>query len=85
MSFLKCGTHGRQKETFVCRHIIETLKDHEPRGFCWDVVDGTHEAICSACNDLGEAEFQQSLDELIQGLCFGCFREAAQINGIILD
>ena len=30
-----CGTHGKQPQTFVCRHIIESLKSGEPKGFWW--------------------------------------------------
>jgi len=85
MTHLNCATHGKQKETFVCRHIIETLGDHEPRGFWWSVEEGIYEAICTACNEMESAEFAAMMDENITALCYGCFRHAGEINGIILE
>ncbi len=85
MTHLKCGTHGRQKETFVCKHITQTLQDGVARGFVWDYVDGAHEAICGACNELSEAAFQAQAEENGRSLCYGCFRDAAAINGAVLD
>ncbi|MEO0398922.1 MAG: hypothetical protein AAF224_05805 [Pseudomonadota bacterium] len=82
MTKIKCGTHGEQPRTFVCVHIIETLKDGEPRGFFWNNPDGEFQAICAACNDLSEEEFYAQEEELVEELCFGCFQDAAAINGI---
>ena len=82
---ITCGTHGRQDSTFVCVHIIETLKDGEPRGFWWSNHEGTFEAVCSACNDLSEEEFFAQGPEVIEPLCFGCFKDAAAINGFDID
>ena len=80
---ISCKTHERQDETFVCQHIVETLKDRTPRGFVWNVVDGNFEAICEACNDLSAEEFAAAAqDGNINSLCFGCFRDAAALNGI---
>ena len=79
---IKCGTHGEQDKTFVCQHIIETLKDGEPRGFHWNQSDGAFEAICEACNNLTPEEFAATAQENINTLCFGCFADAAAINGI---
>jgi len=84
MPFLKCGTHGRQPETFVCKHIIETVADGEPRGFFWSVEDGTYEALCAACNTLSADDFAEQVEELVRPLCFGCFRDAAEVNGVII-
>lgn len=85
MTYLKCGTHGRQKQTYVCKHIIETLEDGEPRGFYWDYSENAHEAICKACNDLDEVAFQKAMTDTMRELCYGCFREAAAMNGVILE
>ena len=82
MTTITCGTHGEQDETFVCKHIIETLKDRESRGFHWNNVDGGFEAICSCCNDMSEKDFAARVEDLIRPLCFGCFQDAAVINGI---
>ncbi|MEL6371314.1 MAG: hypothetical protein AAFY84_07050 [Pseudomonadota bacterium] len=85
MTTIKCGTHGEQETTFVCVHIIETLKDGVPRGFLWNHVDGDFQAICENCNNLSEEEFYAQEAELIQLLCYGCFRDAAAINGVDID
>jgi len=82
MTTIKCGTHGKQEETFVCRHIIETLKDGEARGFHWNRADGVFQAICTACNELSDEEFAAAEPENINALCFGCFQDAAAINGV---
>ncbi len=82
MTQITCGTHGKQEETFVCRHIIETVKDGEPRGFHWNRTEEGFEAICSECNELSEKAFASQVEDLIRPLCFGCFQDAASINGI---
>lgn len=85
MAYLRCASHGRQEETFVCKHIIATLSDGEARGFYWNRADDAFEAVCAACNDMSEAEARRAGPDLIQPLCFGCFRDAASINGIDID
>lgn len=89
MIHLNCATHGRQKQTFVCKHITATLKDGEARGFVWSYEgegkDAMFEALCMECNDLDEAAFAATANDIIMALCYGCFREAAAINGMILD
>ena len=85
MPFLKCGTHGRQPETFVCTHIAKSVATGEAVGFAYDKVDGTYEALCSACNEMDPADFAKAAPDLITPLCYGCFRDAAALNGIVLD
>ncbi len=82
MTRIRCGTHGEQDETFVCVHIVESLKDGEARGFVWNVSDGVFEALCETCNDLSEAEFAARQHEIVARLCFGCFQDAAALNGV---
>lgn len=84
MAIIKCGTHGKQDETFVCAHIVETIADGTPRGFHWNVSEGIFEAICSVCNDLSEDAFAAGAAENINTLCYGCFRDAAEINGVVI-
>lgn len=84
-SFLKCGTHGRQRETFVCRHIVESIAAGESVGFFWGIEDGVHEALCEACNSLSADAFAEQAQSLIQPLCYGCFREAGALNGVVID
>jgi len=85
MALITCGTHGKQEETFVCRHIIDSLKDGEARGFYWNYVDGAFEAVCAACNEMTADEAASASLNLIQPLCYGCFRDAAALNGVDID
>ncbi len=82
MAKLQCGTHGEQDETVVCRHIIDTLQDGEPRGFVWNRADGEFQALCTACNALSDDAFAAAEAEIIRLLCFGCFQDAAALNGV---
>ena len=85
--FLDCDEHGRQPATFVCQHIVQTLKDGEPRGFWWadDPDKSRPDAWCSAC----EAKVQESggewndENEVFAGvklLCGLCYDRAKAIN-----
>ena len=85
MAILHCASHGAQEQTFVCRHIIATLKDGEPRGFFWNRADDAFEAVCTTCNDMTPDAAAAAGPDLVQSLCYGCFRDAASINGIDID
>lgn len=78
---LTCGTHGKQPETFVCKHIIKSMKTGIEVGFLWSVKDGDYDAICHKCNELSAQQWQQQQNELGRLLCLGCFKVAAEING----
>lgn len=78
-----CGTHGEQPQTFVCVHIIESLKSGEPAGFWWSrEPDGTYDAVCSACNALSQEAFDALGPKNIKTLCLGCFEDAAALNEV---
>ncbi|GDY26276.1 hypothetical protein AHAT_21660 [Agarivorans sp. Toyoura001] len=51
MKRVECSIHGLQQETFVCQHIVQTVKDGVPRGFWWanDPDNQRPNAWCSAC------------------------------------
>lgn len=84
-SQVNCSVHGRQDLAYVCRHIVATLDDETPSGFFWNFVDGAFEAVCESCNAMTEAEAMAQGPGLISAVCFGCFRDAAAINGVDLD
>ena len=82
-----CKEHGIQQATFVCRHIIQTLRDGKPRGFWTSDIPGNPrpDAWCAECeakvqacggewNDESEAFAGVSL------LCGGCYDRAVSIN-----
>lgn len=82
---LECDAHGRQPRTFVCVHIIESLKTGEPKGFWWGRgEDGTFDAVCSDCNALSQEAFEALGPDNIALLCLGCFEDAAALNGVEL-
>jgi len=78
---IRCGTHGKQDETYVCKHIIASIAEDKPQGFHWNMADGVYQAICTACNDLSEEAFAAVEADIISTLCFGCFQDAAALNG----
>ena len=82
MTKIHCGTHGKQEQTYVCRHIVETVEDGQPRGFYWNKSDDEFQAICEACNNMSDEEFHAAEPENIRVLCFGCFQDAAALNGV---
>ena len=81
-----CGTHGKQPQTFVCVHIIESLKTGDPKGFWWSRgPDGVWDAVCTDCNNLSQQEFDALGGDNIKVICLGCFEDAAALNEINLD
>lgn len=85
MALITCDTHGKQEQTFVCQHVIDTLNDGEPRGFHWNKSGDTYQAICSGCNAMTDEEFAKAESEIIAVICLGCFEEAAAVHGVDLD
>lgn len=79
---INCGTHGQQPETFICKHILRSLKTGTEVGFYWSVEDGAYDAVCEKCNDLSDEQWQKRAPELIQVICLGCFKVAAGHNGV---
>jgi hypothetical protein len=83
---VQCDVHGSSLETFVCKHIAETLADGSPRGFRWFVDDeGDYQATCDTCSELPDAEWEARQGELGRILCLGCFGRAASLNGVIIE
>lgn len=81
-----CGTHGKQPQTFVCVHIIESVKEGEAKGFWWSrSEEGIWDAICNDCNALSQEAFDALGADNIKTICLGCFEDAAALNEIELD
>jgi hypothetical protein len=86
---VKCDRHGVQEETFVCQHVVETLRDKRPCGFFWaQPAEKTRpDAWCSACNARvrasgGEWSSEALKEADVKLLCGACYDEAAVINGV---
>jgi hypothetical protein len=37
IEYIECCEHGKQQQTFVCQHTVESLKDGKSRGFWWSM------------------------------------------------
>ncbi|NIP23995.1 MAG: hypothetical protein GWN77_02925, partial [Gammaproteobacteria bacterium] len=52
---VECDKHGLQQATFVCRHIVQSLRDGKPRGF-WSSEESPDnprpDSWCDACEQL---------------------------------
>jgi hypothetical protein len=88
MRTVQCDRHGVQEETFVCQHVVETLRDGHPRGFFWAQPPEKKrpDAWCSACNARVGASSGDWTGEALKKadvklLCGACYDEAAAING----
>jgi hypothetical protein len=86
---IACAEHGSQPETFVCDHILQTLRDRRPRGFIFD-PDSDQEypdAWCRECDEMLHASGGEWTDELgtaahVRLLCARCYLAAKALNGL---
>jgi hypothetical protein len=84
---MDCPIHGEQPETFVCQHVVQTLRDGVPRGFFW--ANNTNEtrpdAWCSDCNSrvaTSAGEWTPEAEALagVRLICAACYDRAKAIN-----
>jgi hypothetical protein len=83
-----CERHGPQPETFVCQHIVQTLRDRRPVGFYWSTESQSArpDAWCSACNERVDAAGGEWTPEAeaaagVSVLCATCYDEAKALAG----
>ncbi len=82
-----CSIHGLQPATFVCRHIIEGLRQNTTCGF-WQATDTTDprpDAWCSACNEFlarHGGEWNDTTEDYagVSLLCGSCYDLARNRN-----
>jgi hypothetical protein len=84
----QCDRHGLQEETFVCQHIVASLRDGLPRGFYWprDSDQNRPDAWCSECNErLLQADWEWTPPTIeaagVRLLCGRCYDDAKALNG----
>jgi hypothetical protein len=86
-----CAEHGLQQATYVCQHIVETLRDSQPRGFYWAASESEQErpdAWCAACEQRAKVPgwsdwTEEDYDFLqIKLLCGACHDRAKALNGL---
>jgi hypothetical protein len=83
---VNCGVHGWQEQTFVCRHIAQSLHTGVPVGFYWtrDQAVPRPDAWCSACEkarlDAG-GDWTPEVEKLlgVKLLCGACYDDAKSI------
>ncbi len=83
--YLNCGTHGKQPATFVCCHISKSMKTGNAVGFYWSKTDGDYDAICEECNELSDQQWDAQKADLVNLLCLGCFKVAANLNDVKIE
>jgi len=82
---VQCDRHGEQDWAAVCEHIMATLQDRKPRGFCWTLDDdGHYQALCSSCEAMDDAAWERVRGQVHRIICIGCYREAASINDVVV-
>ncbi len=86
-SKVHCEVHGPQQETFVCQHIVQSLRDRRPVGFfCARGSESTRpNAWCASCNELvrqagGEWTPEVLVIAGVKLLCGACYDEAKALN-----
>jgi len=85
---VECADHGVQQATFVCRHIVEGLRERRPTGF-WtsdDPVNPRPDAWCTECEVRVQAtggEWTGESEALadVTLLCGACYDEARHRAG----
>jgi hypothetical protein len=84
---VECPEHGSQPATFVCQHIVQSLRDGVPRGFLWPAGTGMErpDAWCVSCDDAVEATGGEWTDESeaeagVTLLCAACYDRAKEMN-----
>jgi hypothetical protein len=83
-----CSEHGPQPKTYVCDHILQTLRDRRPRGFFVVPADNQEypDAWCGECEEMIQAAGGEWTDELMPAakvrlLCARCYLAAKALNG----
>lgn len=84
---VECREHGSQPATFVCRHLVQALRDRRPVGF-WtsdDAVNPRPDAWCDACEAKVQSTGGEWTDESegfagVTLLCGTCYDEARRMN-----
>lgn len=84
---VECCQHGQQQATYVCQHIIQTLRDGKPRGFFSSEESPENprpDSWCGECEDLvnriGEWNDESESFAGVSLLCGACYDRAKELN-----
>jgi hypothetical protein len=82
-----CGEHGPQQATFVCRHLVESLRESRRVGFhcADDAANPRPDAWCGACEAKVAGTGGEWTDESeafagVTLLCGSCYDRVRQLN-----
>jgi len=84
---VQCSEHGLQEETYVCKHLVLSLRTKEVIGFYWSSKP-RGDAWCATCEKVRIAEGGSSGDwnerseafADIKILCGACYDRVRAIN-----
>lgn len=84
---VECAEHGSQQATFVCQHLVQSLRDGRRVGFFWssETDHPRPDAWCSACEvkrrDCG-GEWNDESESFagVTLLCGACYDRAREFN-----
>jgi hypothetical protein len=88
MKAVECAEHGAQPATYVCQHLLQTLRDSEPRGFfCADDGSEYPDAWCRECEQMLVAAGGEWTEDLGKAagvglLCAPCYCRVRKLNGL---
>ena len=83
--WVECCDHGRQQATFVCQHLLESVRTGAPVGFhCAREDEPRSDAWCDACEAVRQAEGGwNDRSESVAGislLCGACYDRARKLK-----
>ena len=84
---IECAEHGSQQATFVCQHVVQTLRDGIPRGF-WCSEESPEnprpDAWCNECEarvqEAGEWNDENEAFAAVTLLCGACYDRVLAMN-----
>ncbi len=87
VDLVDCTLHGPQEETFVCKHLVQSLETKEPVGFFF-ASEPRGDAWCSQCDEVrvregGESgEWNARSEDFaeLSLLCGACYDKVRVIN-----
>lgn len=86
-TLIECSVHGKQPATFVCQHLVHSLRTGDKVGFNFahDPDNPRPDAWCDACERVvmeagGEWDDQSEEFAGVSLVCAGCYDRIKQIN-----
>jgi hypothetical protein len=86
-NYVECPEHGIQQTTYVCQHVVQSIRDGIPRGF-WCSAESPDnprpDAWCSECevrvSEAGEWNEETEAFAGVNLLCGACYDKAKELK-----